>query len=358
MKPRFNPNRLEIARKRRKLTKKSLAESLGVSQQTINRWSLSQKEEPRHESLVLLSNLLEFPIEFFFGQDIQEPEKQTTSFRSQKSMSATVRDAALAAGAIGFSIYDWVEKLFDLPKCEIPDLSNYEPEIAARVLRQEWNLGEKPISNMIHLLESKGVRVFSLAENTIKVNAYSLWKNGTPFVFLNTIKSAECSRMDAAHELGHLVLHQDCKMSGREAEDQANNFGASFLLPKSDVIAHIPRVRHINELIQLKHRWKVSLAALNYRLHKIGIISDWKNRDFCIEIATRGFNKIEPRPSERETSILWKKVIQMLWSDGKTHEDIASELNLPVSEVTELIFGIISAQNTKNSSTDYLSLVK
>src|SRR5258706_6729103 len=72
---------------------------------------------------------------------------------------------------VGFMITDWFESRFDLPPIRIPNLYLYEPEEAARALRQEWELGEKPISNMLHLLESKGARVFSLSENTKKVDA-------------------------------------------------------------------------------------------------------------------------------------------------------------------------------------------
>src|SRR4030095_1201305 len=128
-----------------------------------------------------------------------------TSFRSLTSMTATHRDAALAAGSIGFEISDWVTARFELPPASLLDLHLYDPETAAQTLRQEWGLGERPISNMIHLLESKGVRVFSLAENTREVNAYSVWRRDHPYVFLNTFKSAECSRFDSAHELAHLV---------------------------------------------------------------------------------------------------------------------------------------------------------
>jgi Zn-dependent peptidase ImmA (M78 family) len=59
----------------------------------------------------------------------------------------------------------------------------------------------------------------------VKVNAYALWKDEKPFVFLNTFKSTESSRFDAAHELGHLVLHQDGSVTGREAEDQVKRPG-------------------------------------------------------------------------------------------------------------------------------------
>jgi hypothetical protein len=98
-------------------------------------------------------------------------------------MTAAEREAALAGGQIAFLISDWVAERFDLPEPKLSDLHLFEPEKAARMVRQSWGSGEKPISNMIQMLESKGVRVFSLAENTTHVNAYSLWRKTVPYVF-------------------------------------------------------------------------------------------------------------------------------------------------------------------------------
>jgi Zn-dependent peptidase ImmA (M78 family)/DNA-binding XRE family transcriptional regulator len=338
----FNPTRLSIARKRRMLNKKGFAERLGVAQHTVSRWERGNTEEPTTENVEAIARALRFPPAFFHGHTLDEPD--TASFRSQTSMSAGIRDAAYAAGSIGFLISDWVEHRFNLPRINVPDLHLYEPEQASRTLRQEWQLGERPISNMIHLLESRGVRVFSLAENTVKVNAYSLWRAGKPYVFLNTFKSAESSRFDAAHELAHLVLHQDGSVSGRTAEDQANSFASSFLMPRGDVVANIPDCEYVGKLIKAKARWRVSLAALNYRLHKIGIISDWKYRDFCIEIASRGYNKNEPSPINRERSVVWEKVLKVLWAEKTTQADIARELSIPADEVSGLLFGVVAAR--------------
>jgi Zn-dependent peptidase ImmA (M78 family) len=278
---------------------------------------------------------------FFFGQDVDEPE--TASFRSQTSMSAAIRDASLAAGVIGFLLSDWVEERFDLPEIRVPDLQLYDAEQAARVLREEWQLGERPISNMIHLLESKGVRVFSLAENTVKVNAYSIWRRDKPYVFLNTFKSGESSRFDAAHELGHLVLHQDGGSTGREAEEQANRFASALLMPKADVLATIPQISFLRQLREAKHRWRVSLAALAYRVHKLGLVSDWRYRDFCIEMSTKGYNRDEPDPIPRESSVVWQKVLQALWAEKTTQLNIARDLMVPEAEINGLIFGMISS---------------
>jgi len=185
--------------------------------------------------------------------------------------------------------------------------------------------------------------VFSLAQNTVKVNAYSLWRNSKPYVFLNTFKTAESSRFDAAHELGHLVLHQDGRATGREAEDQANRFASAFLMPRADLMAVLPRASYIGELIEAKARWKVSVAALAHRMHKLGLMSDWRYRDICIEIANRGFNKTEPRPILREASVVWQKVLKALWAERMTPAHIARELQIPEEELNGLIFGITAA---------------
>ncbi|MEU8739183.1 ImmA/IrrE family metallo-endopeptidase [Streptomyces halstedii] len=53
----------------------------------------------------------------------------------------------------------------------------------------------------------------------VEVDAFAVWREGVPFVFLNTQKSAERGRFDAAHEFGHLVMHgSEHACSGPEAE--------------------------------------------------------------------------------------------------------------------------------------------
>lgn len=353
----FQPTRLSIARKRRLLNKKGFADLVGVAAHTITRCEQG-KTTPSDENVEKFAEVLDFPIGFFFRPDLEIPDAELVSFRSQRAMTSAERDAALAAGAIGFEISDWVEARFELPPANVPDLNLYEPEIAAVVLRNDWGLGEEPISNMVHLLESKGVRVFSLAENSKRVNAFSLWREDKPYVFLNTMKTAENSRFDAAHELGHLGLHQDGKTTGRLAEDEANRFASAFLMPKADVIAHVNRVVSIDQLIGVKKRWRVSLAALALRLHRLNRISDWRYRDFCIQIRSR-YKDTEPSGIERERSVVWQKVMKTLWSERTTQLDIARELSVPESEVSTLIFGVLhSGAGETPLRAQGLSLIK
>src|SRR5207245_2232584 len=101
---------------------------------------------------------------------------------------------------------------------DVPDYRQIEPHMAAMLLRQHWGLGIKPIANMVHLLELKGIRVFSLAESTKDVDAFSLWRDDIPYVFLNRFKSPERSRFDAAHEAA--LRHQAQVMDYCERDHQ------------------------------------------------------------------------------------------------------------------------------------------
>ncbi len=102
-------------------------------------------------------------------------------------------------------------------------------------LRFEWELGYSRIPNMVHLLEAHGVRVFSLPEHLSDVDAFSFWWQGTPFVLLNTRKSAEPGRFDADHE----------------------------------------------QVIAVKHRWGVAAMTVTHRLHELGLTTDWTDATTC-----------------------------------------------------------------------------
>ena len=220
-------------------------------------------KDPTTRLIDRLIKVLAFPREFFFGADVDLIDASAASFRSLKAMTARERDAAISAGALAYMLSDWVKLQYDLPKSEILSLGHVsEPSVAARVLRQRWAIGERPIGNMIKLLELKGIRVFSLAENTKNVDAFSCWRNDEPYVFLNTFKSAERSRFDAAHELGHLVLHRHGgTRQGRNVEVDANAFASAFLMPADDVIATVPYVARLGDVIKAKKRW----ASLQWR---------------------------------------------------------------------------------------------
>jgi Zn-dependent peptidase ImmA (M78 family)/DNA-binding XRE family transcriptional regulator len=335
----FTPSRLTIARERRRLSKKALAESVGVTPHTILRYETGEIG-PAGEVVARLSQVLGFPEGFFSEPDIDGPPGDTASFRSMSAISAKERDAALAAGTLAYIVSDWVEQRFDLPEPDLLDLSGDTPEVAAVSLREKWGLGEQPIKNMAHLLEAKGVLLFSMAENTMSVDAFSVWRGEKPYIFLNTMKSAEHGRHDAAHELGHLVMHKHGGPRGRAAEEQANAFASAFLMPASDVLAVLPRIHTLNQVIEAKNRWAVSVMSLIHRLNRLKIMSDWQYRMFCIDATDLGYRRAEPFGISREHSVVWQKVLTVLWNERITKSDIARALHIPAEELENLLFGL------------------
>jgi Zn-dependent peptidase ImmA (M78 family)/transcriptional regulator with XRE-family HTH domain len=337
----FNPRRLSLARKRRRFSARALAERTGLAVDTISR--LENGANPPDETTVAkFVAALGFPTAFFYDPDPEDIDTGAVSFRSFTKLSARERDAAISAGSLGLQLSIWVDQRFSLPKPNLLDLSyETDPQAAAHSMRQFWGIGEKPIGNLMGLLETNGLRLFSLSENTASVNAFSFWRDDKPYVFLNNFKTAESSIFDAAHELGHLVMHKhgDPKET-RSAEREANSFASAFLMPANDVKARVPRRVTIDVLLKAKMRWRVSAMAMAYRLSALGLLSDWQYKSLCIELGKRGYRSSEPMGIERETSLIWRKVLGQLWSEKTTKNDIAADLHLPLDELEGLIWNL------------------
>lgn len=346
----FNRSRLTVARQRAGLTMKELASRAGIEPRTVTGYEAGEYL-PSEDVAKKLSRILGFPLSFFMSDDVDIPRAEGVSFRSMSKMTARQRDGAIAAGAIAFMLSDWLDNEFDLPVSDVPDMREDTPQSAAAGLRDYWGLGNRPIKNLVHLLELKGVRVFSLGEDGKEVDAFSVWRGQRPYVFLNSQKSAERSRFDAAHELGHLVLHKHAAPNGLEAEKQANEFAAAFLMPEAPLRA-VGRVSGLPKVVELKSTWAVSVAAMTYRLHELGLASKWTYQQLFTEISRRGWRTQEPVPTRREQSQVWKKVLDDLRQNGAGVECLSEILSVPESEIVKLLFGLVTVavQSNPNAS--------
>lgn len=337
----FNADRLALARRRRGFTKTRLAEATGLTVRALTAFE-NDEYPPAEDTAERIANALRFPAAFFHLEAVDEVDEGTVSFRSLKRMTAAQKHSALAAGSMAFDINNWVDRRFRLPSADIPDLRGEEPAEAARIIRSEWGLGTYSIKNMVHLVESRGVRVFSLMEEAREVDAFSMWKGATPFIFSNQKKTAAHRRFDIAHELGHLVLHKHGAPSGPLAEREADAFAAALLMPADTVKAATTGLETLDDLIRLKTRWMVSVGALARRLRDVGRASDWHYRTLCIRISERGYRTSEPNDYQPEKSMIWEKIMTSLRESGSGVAQISSELALPSEEVEKLVWGLVT----------------
>ncbi|MFG2225246.1 helix-turn-helix domain-containing protein [Streptomyces sp. NPDC048644] len=336
------PSRITLARKRRGLTLAELSKRAGVSLQSLSNYETG-RTSPRPSTIRRIAAALSFPELFFSGAEVDELPVEGISWRARTKTPPRVLDSARAAGSLAAQLYDWIDERFRLPEPDLPSLGKPDPETAAEMVRTRWGLGNAPAPNMVHLLEARGVRVFSLPPDSLEVDAFAVWRGNVPFIFLNTMKTVERSRFDAAHELGHLIMHASGERpcTGPAAERQANDFASAFLMPAASVLGHMPAGARVDQILEGKGIWKVSAMALTYRMHDLGLLTDWQYRSTCADLSARGYRTDEPQGlRKRETSQILTKVFQGLRSKGVRPSDVADQLCVTAEEMKRLLFGL------------------
>lgn len=338
-----NPSRLRLARKRRGLTLTALSKATGLSSRSLSAYE-NGETEPTPASRALIAGQLGFPESFFSDTDVEEIPVHAVSFRALSKMTARQRDIALSAGRIAALFDEWLMERFDMPSPDVPSLTGYQPDVAAETLRARWGLGERPIRNMIHLVEAHGVRVYSLPQDAANLDAFSLRWHGQPLILVDVRKSGERGRFDVAHELGHLVMHGEHKeVAGPDAEQEANAFAAAFLLPATSVRASSFVNPTVPTILDAKGHWDVSAMALVHRLHELAVISDWQYRSLCVDLARRGYRSSEPGGIPRETSQLLTKVLAQLRAEKVGLSTIAAHLRITPEDLRATLFQLTLA---------------
>ncbi|WP_354641310.1 helix-turn-helix domain-containing protein [Kitasatospora camelliae] len=360
----FNPSRLTLVRERRALTKQGLAELCGVTRRAVTSWEAGDVDAPPVDAL---ADALDVPPEFFYADDAPQVEESSVSFRALSSVSARQISRVLAVSSLAIELGAWIDKHYGTPSVDIPDLADMAdlpPTLAAEQVRSIWGLHQKPIKNMITLLERKGVRVFSLPRPDREVDAFEFTFEGRPFVFLNTSKSAERMRFDLAHELGHMILHKGSKKNlSRQTEQEAHEFAASFLIPADELHAQVVGKLRIDDVFKLKAYWKVSAVAMVERLYQLDFITEWTRRQWMIDLSQRGFRSAEPGGMDRESSKLLSELFRMAREDGWSIKGIAADLGDNAKDLDALVFGLaISAlpggRQTAPPVSGHLTLVR
>lgn len=353
---RFNPDALRVAREFRGLQKNRLAKKLEITPSAITQFE-SGKSRPNAQTVGRMSMALNFPASFFAQPgNFGALSSDRGHFRSLRSSSQIERRKMLSTNALVGLVIEFVESHVDLPEDRVSFCTDYDAsslesiEDAAAKFRKDCGLGTGPISNIVHLLESNGILVFRILSDCKRVDAFSLWHQGRPMVFLNTEKgSATRSRFDAAHELGHLIMHADYLPGDRFHEEQANRFASAFLLPRESFIQECPRRLIWPHFLELKQRWKVSLPALVRRAKDLGLISEHTYRRANMQIRQRWHYDEPCEPKIEKPSIL-PQTVELLVNDGWTLSRIAREVHLSETDIRLLIY----ADNEESRETPHV----
>ncbi len=327
--PGFRPERLIEARAARGLTQVALADLSGRKSSNISRWEAGE-QLPEVDALQAVAQGLNLPVSYFTAAPVEHGAAPMFA----RSMAATSKGMRARVGsrlrwAQDVSLY--LQQELDLPTPDVPTLDvrdfreirDEDIERMAIACREKWGLGLGPISDVLLVLENAGIIVVKEQIDSGNMDGLSNWSaaDGRPYVFLATDKQT-CvrSRMDAAHELGHLVLHRGLTertlydaAAFKEIERQAFAFAGAFLLPAESFSAEVwsPSLPAFQAL---KSRWKVSIGAMIMRCANLGIIDDEGKQRLFKHYSAKGWRKEEPldRDLEPERPRLLGRSIKLL----------------------------------------------
>lgn len=339
--PIFEPVRLVLARQARGLKKKDLAALVDVTPAAITQYEHGASR-PTPTILAKLALSTGFPVGWFAqGRPSIKPDATGAHFRSLRATTQAERSRAFAHATLGWELCQAIERRVRLPVLDLPirdvgpDASLESIERIAEFVRGAWDVPRGPVGNMLRLLESRGIFVMRLDGHTERVDAFSYCFPDRPVVVLSDRKNDRArSRFDAAHELGHLVMHHDADPGGQLVERQAHQFAAAFLMPSADIRSQLPMRADWTRLLALKQQWGVSIASLLYRARTLGVMTEASYRRAVTYMSKRAWRRDEPGDlGPAEEPCLVKKSLELVAGQSFAEEHLAAELCAPLDLV-------------------------
>ena len=347
----FDERRLRMAREAKGWTRQHLAQAVGVTPAAVSHYE-NKTHRPSGAVLARMSLALGFPRGFFVsGRPIPSADIGAAHFRSLRSTTMRERRRALTHATFARELCSLLEEYFQIPPVALPRAvvseraSVDDLENLARECRSALCVGDGPISNVTRLLESYGAIVILLPVECRKVDAFSCVLFDRPVVVLNADKDDKArSRHSAAHELGHLVAHDDADPGSQIVERQADSFAAAFLMPANEIGSQLPASLDWNLLISLKRHWGVSLASLLVRSRTLGVMPEHTYRRGFVQLNSQRNSDGSPwrvnepgnlGPVERPS--LLRRCVELVEQMGISRDALANSLCFPRGLVDQLV---------------------
>lgn len=350
------PSRLKMARISRGYSLGDLESLIGISKQFLSQCELGTAN-PSGGVIGKLVDVLDYPLNFFLKPILKEDTASATYFRSRKATPKKLKDAAEEKVFIFEEIKRYFEEYVNYPRQNLPIIpdellkENYEIkdiEKIADYVRNYWNLGTGPIENVVSILQENGIIISKIKVKNDKIDAFSKWLNGCPYIFLSVDKNcAVRSRFDISHELCHLLLHQHLtqdeinnKKILDKIEKEADMFAGAFLLP-AETFTREMFSSSLDNLIMLKRRWKVSIACMIKRCADLDILTENQILYLKKQMTYKCYWKKEPLDDviECEIPYLFKQIIDLLLEkDFINVNKIINDICLNSNEIEEYCY--------------------
>ncbi|EKO3590777.1 ImmA/IrrE family metallo-endopeptidase [Vibrio metschnikovii] len=354
----FFGNNLKLARILNGLTLAELAESIGTSRQYVHQLETSSRM-PTEEQTNSLAKFLKVKVDFFSVIPTGVLDDTSIHFRSNRTAKQSSRIQAKVNVALFIRLVDLLSKYVNFPELDFPSddglTTNNDIERIAEKSRAHWELGLGPIDNMTRVAECAGAITTTFSGVSAEVDALSSVIK-RPVIVRNDAKDSPGRlRFDIAHEVGHIIMHQDIVTGCKHTESQANRYASSFLLPRSSFVKEFKIGSRMDwrMLSALKERWGVSKAAILYRARQLDLITESRYKGHVITLRKYEAKKEKDDhliPIEH-AELIPDAIENYMTAYGKNLDDLLDELHVDIELLNQILdFDISKYQNLPHSN--------
>lgn len=233
------------------------------------------------------------------------------------------------------------------------------PAAQAASLRHELGISDdQPIASVVEILEALGVRVIEV-DTESAIDGLSAQFGEDYAVVLKPSVSNDRARMNAGHELGH-VVRGDCVEGEEETKDShaaAFEFSSHFLLTSKMLQKAFER-KSMVRLVDFKERFGISLAAMVFRAEQEGLITTPMAKRLWTEFAKRGWRKHEPGSVRADRAVRFESLLDSaLVESNYTMESLSDLLCVRKDELRDRFSIAMGAEEIEeeggNSETEF-----
>lgn len=216
--------RLHNTRLMRGLSMQQLCDMMGsiITKQTLSKYE-NGVMLPKSDIVIALCDALEINPDCLFSYKSSTPKNirygklQGLSKREENAIVCIIEDAIKRTGEI--EEICGIEHSFNsvLAEHQVKTLFNVLQD--ASMLRQAWGMGTAAITNVLNLLESKGVIIANIDASDAFTSLHAILNDSIPVIAINSNLNDEIFRFAALKELAHAILCFD------ESIDNKNRVG-------------------------------------------------------------------------------------------------------------------------------------